>query len=67
MYMLRSLSHMHDTKNESEHMYIPRAFSYCQAKAVRELTQHVRETTSGVSEKDVGETTVSPNPIKLCL
>ena len=30
-----------------------------QAKAVRELTQHVRETTSEVSERDVGETTVN--------
>ena len=28
-----------------------------QAKAVRELTQHVREATSEVSEQDVGETT----------
>ena len=28
-----------------------------QAKAVRELTQHVRETTSQVGEQDVGETT----------
>ena len=28
-----------------------------QAKAVRELTQHVRETTSEVGEQDVGETT----------
>ena len=27
-----------------------------QAKAVRELTQHVRETNSKVSEQDVGET-----------
>ena len=30
-----------------------------QAKAVRELTQHVRETTSEVRERDVGETTVN--------
>ena len=28
-----------------------------QAKAVRELTQHVREATSEVSEQDAGETT----------
>ena len=28
-----------------------------QAKAVRELTQHVRETTLQVGEQDVGETT----------
>ena len=28
-----------------------------QAKAVRELTYHVRETTSEVSEQDVGKTT----------
>ena len=31
-----------------------------QAKAVRELTQLVRETTSNVCEQDVGETTVNP-------
>ena len=31
-----------------------------QAKAVRELTQLVRETTSKVCEQDVGETTVNP-------
>ena len=30
-----------------------------QAKAVRELTQNVRESTSDVSEQDVGETTVN--------
>ena len=29
-----------------------------QAKAVKELTQHVRETTSEVSEQDVNETTL---------
>ena len=28
-----------------------------QAKAVRELSQHVREATSEVSEQDAGETT----------
>ena len=31
-----------------------------QAKAVGELTQHVRETTSEVGEQEVGETTVNP-------
>ena len=30
-----------------------------QAKAVGELTQHVRETTSEVGEQEVGETTVN--------
>ena len=30
-----------------------------QVKAVRELTQHLRETTSEVGEQDVGETTVN--------
>ena len=28
------------------------------AKVVRELTQHVRETTSEVSEQDIGESTL---------
>ena len=31
-----------------------------QAKAVRGLTQNVRETTSDVSELEVGETTLNP-------
>ena len=31
-----------------------------QAKAVGELTPHVRETTSEVGEQEVGETTVNP-------
>ena len=35
-----------------------------QALAVRELTQHVREATSDVSEQDVGETTRSRNDRK---
>ena len=30
-----------------------------QAKALRELTQHVRKTTSEFSEQDVGETTIN--------
>ena len=30
-----------------------------EAKAVRELTQHLREATSEVSEQDDGETTVN--------
>ena len=45
-------------------MYIPRAFSHCQVKAVRELTQHVLETTSEVSKQDVGETTCRRNDRK---
>ena len=36
-----------------------RSLSPDQVIAVRELTQHVRETTSEVSEQDVGETTVN--------
>ena len=32
-------------------MYVPRAFSHCQVKAVREPTQHVLETTLEVSEQ----------------
>ena len=41
--------------------YIPRSSATDQAKAVRELThQHVRETTSEVSEQYDGETTVNP-------
>ena len=35
-----------------------------QAKAIRELNQHVRETTSEVSEQDVGETTRRRNDRK---
>ena len=42
-------------------MYVPRAFSHCQVKAIRELTQHVLETTSEVGEQDVGETTCRRN------
>ena len=45
-------------------MYVPRAFSHCQVKAVRELTQHVLETTSEVSKQDVGETTCRRNDRK---
>ena len=35
-----------------------------QAKAVGEVTQNVRETTSEVSEQEVGETTVNPGKDK---
>ena len=35
-----------------------------QAKAVTEMTQHVRETTSEVSKQDVGETTRRRNDKK---
>ena len=38
-------------------LYIPLLSATDQAKAVRELTQHVCETTSQVGELDVGETT----------
>ena len=51
MYMLRSLSH--DTKTVIRIYLVLSATD--QANAVWELTQHVRETTSEVSEQDVGE------------
>ena len=54
--MLRSLGH--DTKKCETRVYTS---FFDQAKAVTELTQHVRETTSEDSEKaekDVGETTI---------
>ena len=49
-------------------MYIPCSSATDQAKAVRELTQqHVRETTSKVSEHDDGEKTVNPiSPVSFC-
>ena len=50
MYMLRSLSH--DTKKCVSHVYVLVLSATDQAKAVTELTQHVRETTSEVSEND---------------
>ena len=46
-------------------MYIPRTFSHRSGESrVRELTQHVRETTSQVGEEDVGETTRRRNERK---
>ena len=57
MYMLRSLSH--DTKKVRYACLYLVLSSTDQEKAVRELTQHVSETTSEVSEQDVGETTVN--------
>ena len=45
----------YDTKKCDTH--VQTSFFRPQAKAVRELTQHVLETTSEVSEQDVGETT----------
>ena len=54
MYMLRSLKH--DRKSATR-MYIPLFSATDKAKVVRELTQHVREMTSEVSEKDIGEST----------
>ena len=54
MYILRSLSH--DTKKRYACIYLVLSATD-QAKAVRELTQHVREMTSEVSEQDVGEAT----------
>ena len=58
MYMLRSLSH--DTKKCDTHACTYLVLSTTdQAKAVRELTQLVCETSSQVSEQDVDETTRS--------
>ena len=55
MYMLRSLSH--DTnKMLYECIYFVLSATY-QVKAVKEQPQHISETTSEVSEQDVGETT----------
>ena len=55
LYMLRSLSH--DTnKMLYECIYFVLSATD-QAKAVKELPQHISETTSEVSEQDVGETT----------
>ena len=46
------------TQKNAMHMYIyPVLLATDQAKAVRELTQHVRETTSKGSEQYAGETT----------
>ena len=57
MYMLRSLSH--DTnKMLYECIYFVLSATY-QVKAVKEQPQHISETTSEVSEQDVGETTCS--------
>ena len=38
-------------------MYILRSLSHWSGETVRELTQHLRETTSEVGEQDVGEAT----------
>ena len=51
MYMLRSPSH--DTKQWDTNL--PRSFSHWSGEYSLELTQHVRETTSEVSEQNVGE------------
>ena len=53
--------HVHNMIQKVRYAYIDLVFSATdQEKAVRELTQHVLETTSEVSEQDVGETTVNP-------
>ena len=56
MYMLRSLNH--DTKKCDTHYIYLVLLATDKAKVVRELTQHVRETTSEVSEQDIGESTL---------
>ena len=55
MYMLRFL--IHDTKKCVSRVYVLVLSATDQAKAVEELTQHVREMTSEVSEQGVGKTT----------
>ena len=55
--MLRTLSH--DTKKCVSHVYVLVLSATNQAKAVKELAQHVREMTSEFSEQAVGETTVN--------
>lgn len=56
MYMLRSLNH--DTKIVRHAcIYLVILLATDKAKVVRELIQHVRETTSEVSEQDIGEST----------
>ena len=57
MYMLRSPSH--DTKKYAC-LYLVLS-STDQEKAVTELTQHVSETASEVSEQDAGEMTLRRN------
>jgi len=63
MYMLRTLGH--DTKKCVSRVYVLVLSATNQAKAVKELTQHVREMTSEVSEQDVGETARRRNDRKL--
>ena len=63
MYMLRFL--IHDTKKCVSRVYVLVLSATDQAKAVEELTQHVREMTSEVSEQDVGKTTRRRNDRKL--
>ena len=63
MYMLRFL--IHDTKKGVSRVYVLVLSATDQAKAVKELTQHVREMTSEVSEQDVGKTTRRRNDRKL--
>ena len=59
MYMFRSLSHG-TKKVRYAYIYFVLSATY-QAKAVRELTQHVRGTTSKVSEQNVSETSSGRN------
>ena len=65
MYMLRSPSH--DTKKVRYACLYLVLSSTDQEKAVRGLTQRVSETTSEVSEQDVGETTLRRNNGKLLI
>ena len=58
MNMPRSLSH--DTKKCDSHVYTSFFQPLTRRKVVREVTQHVSETTSEDSEQDVAETTVNP-------
>ena len=65
MYMLRSPSH--DTKKVRYACLYLVLSSTDQEKAVTELTQHVSETASEVSEQDPGEMTLRRNDRKLLI
>ena len=59
----KSAAHAYTSTSQPWYKKVQHAYVYFvlsatdQVKAVRELTQHVRQTTSEVSEQDVGETT----------
>ena len=65
-----SASHVYASFSQPEYKVVRYASVYLvlsatdQTKAVRELTQHVTETTSEVAEQDFGETTRRQNDRK---